>query len=374
MRVVVIGGGVIGAASAWRLALRGIDVILLEQFGTGHTRGASHGSSRIFRHAYDNDVYTELAVHAGRLWDELDAASGAEPVLTRTGAVDHGPSAVIAARAASLARVGRPFDIVAPAAAERRWPGMRFDTSVLHNPDAGRLHADRAVASLLARAQENGADVLHDNPVHDIKLLSDGVEVVTRSGAHRADAVVSAAGAWTPELASGLPDIALPELRTTQEQPAHFAPIDESLTWPSFVHHPGGALNEADHAGGIYGLSSEHGIKVGEHATGPEVIPSSRSFVADPAGEERLRAYASRWLPGVDSGSAASVTCLYTCSPDHNFVVDRRGRVTIAAGFSGHGFKFAPAVGEYVTDLVTGVSTVPVGGLSTLFGLGGRVR
>ncbi|MBJ7291421.1 FAD-dependent oxidoreductase [Williamsia sp.] len=379
MRVVVIGGGVVGAASAWSLALRGIDVTLVEQFGLGHRNGASHGSSRIFRIAYDDHTYTELAVHAGRLWCELDSVSGEEPVLRCTGAVDHGPAAVTASRARSVERTGRPFELIDRREAEKRWSGMRFDQTVLYHRDAGRLHADRAVASIISRARERGADVQHHRPVRAIHDAGAALEIVTDVGVVRADRLVIAAGAWTEQVVDMVPEsdratIDLPELRTSQEQPAHFAPTATDHDWPSFVHHPGADLDESHHAGGIYGLASEDGIKIGEHATGPEVTPAGRSFTPDPAGEQRLREYARQWLPGVEPDSAQSLTCLYTCTPDHDFVIDRGGRVTVAAGFSGHGFKFAPAVGEYVADLTLGESTLPVSGLARLFGFGSRVR
>ena len=142
---------------------------------------------------------------------------------------------------------------------------------------------------------------------------------------------------------------------TTQEQPAHFVPLETPVGWPSFIHHPG-----AHYTGpGIYGLSSTDGIKVGEHGTGPRVEPQTRDFLPDSAGVARLRDYAAQWLPGVDPTSAKPLTCLYTTTPDHNFVIDRRGPVTVAAGFSGHGFKFAPAIGELVAGLVNGTADPP---------------
>ena len=109
-------------------------------------------------------------------------------------------------------------------------------------------------------------------------------------------------------------------MTTTQEQPAHFVPLETPVGWPSFIHHPGAEY----HGPGIYGLGSADGIKIGEHGTGPKVEPATRDYLPDPAGIARLRTYAARWLPGVDPATASATTCLYTTTPDHNFVIDRR--------------------------------------------------
>ena len=148
----------------------------------------------------------------------------------------------------------------------------------------------------------------------------------------------------------------LPELVTTQEQPAHFVPTETPVGWPSFIHHPG-----AEYTGpGIYGLASQDGIKIGEHGTGPRVEPETRDFRPEPGGCRPAAASMRRsWLPGVDPPTPAPTTCLYTTTPDHHFVIDRRGPITVAAGFSGHGFKFAPAVGELVAGLVNGSAEAP---------------
>lgn len=359
--VVVVGGGVIGSAAAWRLAARGRSVVLLEQFEPNHRRGASHGTSRIYRQAYEDGFHTTLAGRAFPLWRALEEITGSR-VLTLTGAVDHGHPGCVLTRADTLSSLGIAHEVLEPRAAEKRWTGMRFDTAVLHHPAAGRLHADRAVRALQDAARRAGADVRHRVTVREVHGRGSDPEVVTDTGVVRARHVVLAAGAWTRTLLAGAnvrPAPELPTLRTTQEQPAHFVPLTDA-DWPSFVHHPGAELTaDGIHREGIYGLGSASGIKIGEHGTGPEVHPDTRDFRPDPAGVQRLVDYAAAWLPGVDADSAAADTCLYTTTPDSRFVVDRIGDVTVAAGFSGHGFKFAPAVGDLVAGLVAGEIRAP---------------
>jgi sarcosine oxidase len=353
-----------GSAAAWQLALRGHRVVLFEQYGPGHTRGASHGSSRIFRHASPTRRSVAVAGRAARLWRQLERVDG-QHFYARTGAVDHGDPATQHALAHALNEAGLEHSLLRPSAAQLQWPGLRFDTMVLHHAEAGRLHADQAVAALQRRASAEGAEIWHNSPVTGLRSHSAGVRVLNASGSLRFDQVVVTAGAWTTELLAGVPAVLreLPELTTTQEQPAHFLPLETPVGWPSFIHHPG-----AEYQGpGIYGLGSADGIKIGEHGTGPKVEPATRDYLPDPAGIARLRAYAARWLPGVDPATASATTCLYTTTPDHNFVIDRRGPMTVAAGFSGHGFKFAPAIGELIAGLVNGTTDAP-----ELFALGGH--
>lgn len=344
-QIAVIGGGVVGSAAAWRLAARGYRVTLVEQFGPGHANGASHGTSRIFRHAYSNLNYVALAAQAERGWRELQDQQGVE-LLTRTGAVDHGDPHDLRQLSEALSVHGISHDWIDPVDAEQRWPGLRFDTAVLHHAAAGRLHADRAVAALQAQASAEGAELRHYQRVGRIEPTVSGVRIRLGDDTLTADQVVVAAGAWTSDLlADHLP---LPAVRTTQEQPVHLRPVDPAGRWPSFIHHPGGRYRGE----GIYGLGSEDGVKIGEHGTGPLVHPDTRDFRAVPAGVLRLQDYAQTWLPGVDPTTAEPISCLYTTTPDHHFVIDRRNRITVAAGFSGHGFKFGPALGDLVAELV----------------------
>ena len=350
--VVVVGGGAMGSAAAWRLAVDGYQVTLLEQFEPGHVRGASHGSSRIFRHAYPDGRYVDLAARAASLWSDVEKADGTR-LLTWTGAVDHGDPAAVQGLATALGLAGVPYEILSPRTAAGRWPGLEFDTVVLHHAAAGRVDADRAVSALQRRAVAAGAQVIHQSPARRLVVGRRGAEVVLDSDTIRADQVVVAAGAWTADLVGDL--VVLPPLRTTREQPAHFRPLDPTVLWPSFIHHPGSDLRTE----GIYGLGSPDGVKIGEHGTGPVVHPDTRTFEPDPIATDRLVDYARRWLPGVDPTRPTPVTCLYTTTPDGNFVIDRVGPITVATGFSGHGFKFTPAIGDLISALVQGNIRAP---------------
>ncbi|WNI19386.1 FAD-dependent oxidoreductase [Actinacidiphila sp. ITFR-21] len=348
-RVVVVGGGVMGSSAAWHLAARGADVTLFEQFAPGHDRGSSHGSSRIFRLAYADPFYVGLAVRALPLWRRLEEESDTG-VLTLTGAVDHGPGPATGALADALTAAGRPVERVTPEQAADRWPGLRVDSTAVFHPEAGRLHADDAVIAFQRAAERRGAVVRHGVRVSGITLRGAGAEVVTADGeAVGADSVVVAVGGWAPVALAALV-AGVPALRVTLEQPAHF-PAADPLSWPSFIHHGGAGIEPVD---GIYGLGSDDGVKAGFHGIGRVIDPDHDDRTPDPATIRALQDYAERWLPGVDADKPSVVTCLYTTTPDHDFVIDRSGPVTVLAGFSGHGFKFASVIGELAADLVEG--------------------
>jgi sarcosine oxidase len=313
-----------GSSAAWWLARRGHRVTVYEQFGPGHTRGSSHGGSRIFRFAYPDRRYVEMAREALPLWRELEADAG-ETLLDTTGSIDHGDPTSVGAVADAL---DGDCEWMPADAARLRWSGFRFDTPVLFQRDGGRCRADATVAALQRRAQDLGAVFHFDTPVEDVAPLA-------------ADVVVVTAGAWTSKV--GNIGLALPPLTVTQEQVFHFAPRDPSAVWPSFIHH-GERF--------IYGLETPgEGVKVAEHHTGAVVDPDRRDFVVDPVVRERVVAYVREWMPGLDPAPVNETTCLYTTTPDESFVIERVGNVVVGSACSGHGFKFTPLVGRLLADL-----------------------
>ena len=200
--VVVIGAGAMGSAAAYWLARDGRDVVLLEQFERGHDRGSSHGGTRIFRYGYPDPMYVEMVKAALPLWREIEAEAGIV-LVERTGAVDHGEDASIAEVADAMKVAGVDVERLSPGEAEARWPGMRFDTTVLFHPDGGRCLADRAVRTLQERAEAHGAIVhfgLGQARVHP----SDDHVVVRAGGTEwRAPVAVVTAGGWVGSVVNG---------------------------------------------------------------------------------------------------------------------------------------------------------------------------
>lgn len=342
--IVVVGGGVMGSAAAWVLARRGHDVLLLERFGPAHHRGASHGAMRNFNTSYPAEPYVSMLVEARRLYGELG-----EGLIEQVGLLRHGGSPVYPAVVEALASVGQRAELLPAEEAQRRWPQIRVDRQALWIPEAGRVRAEDAWRAFQRQAVEQGAEIRFDSPVHDLRILDDRVEVITADGTVTARRAVVTAGGWTAKLLGAA--VPLPDLRVTQEQPAHFRPRDAELEWPTFMHD----LDRSRHDGwlsGIYGMrTAGEGVKAGWHGTGPVVDPDHRSFRPVEAQLEALQEYARAWLPGVDADAAEPISCTYTTTPTEDFVLDRVGPVVVGAGFSGHGFKFAPAVGRILADL-----------------------
>jgi sarcosine oxidase len=352
---VVVGGGAMGSATAWHLARRGRQVTLIERFGARHTMGASHGRSRNFNLTYVDATYQAMLREAAPLWRELEAESGAA-LLDLVGIVNHG-AGIAPDLHESLAGLGVRASMLTPDEAHERWTGIRFDTRVVHTPEAGRLDAEEAVAALQSEVARHGGEVLLDTRVDSILVRSDGrVEVATEDEVYVADTVVVTAGAWTDKLLRA--SVALPKLVVTQEQPAHFQVSDPSAVWPGFNHWPEPGNDRYDHWYSlVYGtLTPGEGVKAGWHAVGPVTDPDARTFEPEPVQLAALQQYARDWLPGVDADAMTPISCTYTSTSDTDFVLDRVGPIVVGAGFSGHGFKFVPTVGRMLADLVEGVA------------------
>lgn len=360
----VVGAGLAGAATAWRLAADGHDVTVLERTEPANEHGSSHGSARIFRYAYPDPFYAHLVQRARGGWDELADLAG-RPLITPTGAVDFGARRDPARLAGVLDAVGVEHELLTAAEAGERWPGFDFRSPVLWHPSAGVVDAHAAVHAMLDLAVAHGAVVRTDWPVQRIAAAPSGYRLVSTAGEELdAGHVVLSAGGWLPDLLPSLPVpegflAAFPPLTVRQEQAHHFPYRDEAAGgWPTFIH-------KSD-AIDVYGLpggrdAGGRGHKVAEYNGGRRIASAAHQHGAlDPANRDRVVAFVREFLPGLVPEPYAETTCLFTTTPSEDFVIDRVEGVTVVSPCSGHGAKFAPLIGRLAADLATGVDAPPV--------------
>jgi len=356
--VVVCGLGVMGSAALYHLARRGVRVLGLDRFTAGHDRGSSHGETRIIRLAYfEHPSYVPLVRRAYELWREIERAA-ARPLLHVTGIAEIGPpDGTLVPGTLEAARLHDiPHQLIAAPQLMRQYPAFRpppHYVGVLQS-DGGFLEAEPSVQAMQALAQKHGAEIRLGAPVRAIEPLNDKASVVTDDATIDAGAVIVAAGPW---MASLLPDAGLP-LRVTRQVMAWFAP------------HASG-----DFAAGrfpVFLIESAHGIHYGfppfgaglkvakHHHRDQTVDPDSYDRTVSAEDEALVRAAVADHLPGANGPLVAAKTCLYTVAPDGDFIIDRlpgAPSILVASPCSGHGFKFAPAIGEILADLATGRST-----------------
>ena len=347
--VAVVGLGLSGSAAAWSAVRRGHTVAGFEAQAPGHRRGSSHGNSRIFRRAYLDPLYVDLTGRAGRLWARLAAEAG-RPLLDRVGGVDHGPGREPGRMAALLREHGVPVDLLDPAEAARRWPGIRFSGPAMYDPSGGVIDPEATMAAMVRLAAAGGAEMAYETPVHGLEPREDGVRFQAGGETWHAETLVVAAGGWVGPLLAGL--VPLPPLTVTQQQVFYFD-RREPGPWPTIVH------GDSPESLEMYALPEGPLLKVGEHVNGTVTTADDRDFTVDPQARERALAYVREWLPGLDPALRSETTCLYTWAPGEDFILDRSGRIVVCSPCSGHGAKFAPLVGELVTDLVEGGAPLP---------------
>jgi sarcosine oxidase len=319
MKVAVVGAGVMGCATAWALSERGAQVTLHEQFELDHERGSSHGRTRIFRVAYPDAYWIRFAQDAYTGWRDLDPdllglygliELVADPELTSARALDE---------------CGVPYRLLDRDEVRARGAILPEGWTALQTTDAGVVFADRARYAFLEAAR---VDVETNSRIESTDELD-------------ADVVVVTAGSWVRDLVPDLP------MTVTRETVTYFK--REGPPPPSIVD-----LNAETGGHGMYSLHDPvHGLKAGAHHAGTEADPDTEA-PPDPAIVERIVAWVRDRFPDVDPNPVETQTCLYTTSPDESFILERRGRVVVGSACSGHGFKFAPAVGRRLADLALG--------------------
>jgi sarcosine oxidase len=344
-----------GAAAGWRLAARGAQVVCFDRQSPPHTFGSSHGESRITRTAYfEGPWYVPLLQETFPLWRELEASSGAE-LLTLTGALMIGPPSAEAVSGALAAAADHGLDVRLLKADEIRkaYPGHivgNRDVAVL-DAQAGFLRPEGAVTAMIGRVEALGGELRRGVVVSAVHAHPDGVEVVTDEARETFDAVVIAAGPWLHELVDWLP------LTVERQVLAWFAidqKVEGALTpgrFPVFIR-------QAQDIGDVYGFPTLDGVsvKIARHHEGEATDP--RHVLRDVGDRELdpLRHYVRTRLHGVTQRVVRTATCMYTNTPDGHFAIGPHpedDRIVVLSACSGHGFKFAPVVGDIAADLVT---------------------
>jgi monomeric sarcosine oxidase len=374
--VIVVGGGTMGLASAWALARRGAAVTVLEQLGHVHDRGSHSGHTRLTRHAYhEGSSYVPLVKQADREWLALGQRVGHE-LLLRTGLLLFGPpedpelaSAIQTCRDCNL-----PYELLPGTDARARWPFRVPDEWIAcFDPAGGYLRVKPCLDALAQEARDAGAvlrhgvqvagfeygQTVHGGPWSSSPSAPKALQVRLADGSRlSADRVVVTAGAWLPNLCPGLLPGRLVRQRRilawTMPAPEHRAMLATMPAWGAF-------LPEGFYYGFPYGNEGAEGLKLAVHTSSrqPElstpVDPDTVDRQAHAADLDPLHRVLADYLPEGLGPFTATHACLYTNSPSMDFVIDRLPddpRVIVAGAFSGHGFKFAPAIGLHVAELL----------------------
>lgn len=353
-----------GSAACAALARRGLRVLGLEQHQAGHDRGSSHGETRIIRQCYfEHPDYVPLLLVAYQLWHELERSAGRQlyfPVGLLISGRPEGEAVSGARRAAALHQLA--LEDLSPVETARRYPVFRVPESyaAVFERDAGYLLVEECVRAQWGVACASGAELHDEEPVLEWRAEGSHVVVRTARGEHIADRLVITAGAWAGAL---LRDLRLP--LTVSRKVAAWFPAPAIRTAPD-SRMP--AFYFEQDAGAFYGFPSLDGrtIKVAEH-TGVEPLPDPSTVDRTVRDTEltRVRRFLTDVMPEVGTTAERTSVCLYTLSPDQHFIIDRHpehANVVFAAGFSGHGFKFCPVVGEALADLaINGSTDLPIG-------------
>ncbi|WP_026314484.1 N-methyl-L-tryptophan oxidase [Heyndrickxia acidiproducens] len=356
--VIVVGAGSIGMASGYFLAKQGIKTLLIDAFDPPHASGSHHGDTRIIRQAYgEGRDYVPLVLRAQTLWNELEQVSG-DKIFAQTGVLSFSPEghssfldeAIASAKAYSL-----PIEMMNGTEVKKRWPGISVPDHyrAIFEPDSGVLFPENCIRAYRKLAEENGAILLTNVPVTNIQVGKGSVSVETAKGVFTADRIIVSGGAWNGKILSKL-GLNLPLLPTRQT--IGWFEADEDLyrdtVFPAFTAEvPEGMY---------YGFPSFRGsgVKIGRHDYGQPADPDTlnREFGYYPEDEGYLRNFLESHMPQAAGNLKKGSVCMYTKTPDEHFIIDRHPsypHVIIAAGFSGHGFKFASAIGERLSRLAS---------------------
>lgn len=359
--VIVIGLGGMGSAAAYRLARRGQRVLGIDRFAPVHNLGSSHGGSRITRQAYFEDpAYVPLLLRAHELWDGVERDSGRK-IFTRCGGIMLGgpDSRTVAGSLASARKWELPHELLDAAEIRRRFPTMRpADHEIaLYEENAGFVVPEGSVAAHLQLAARAGAELHHEEKVLSWRQTSTGVRVGTAQNFYTAEQLVICPGAWAPEL---LAELGI-DFTIERQVQYWFAPSGGAEPFRAGRHPI--YVWEGENGRQFYGFPAHDdagSVKVAFFRGGETCTPSTIDRTVHAAEVDEISGFVGRKMPSLPGAFLRAATCMYTNTPDEHFVISRHpahDRVVVACGFSGHGFKFVPVVGEILADLVVDGTT-----------------
>jgi sarcosine oxidase len=360
--VIVAGLGGMGSAASYQLSGRGQRVLGLEKFSPAHDRGSSHGRSRIIRQAYfEGAEYVPLLLRAYELWEQLEQESGQE-LMTLTGGLMIGreDGGLVSGSVQSADEHDLPYELLDAGEIRACFPAYAPDpeTVALYEEKAGFVRPEETVKAHLDRAASLGADLRFEEPVLSWEASEEGVRVETPGGSYEAERLVISPGAWAPQL---LADLGLP-LEVTRQVMYWFEPangLDLFLPdrFPIFIWEP-------DDGNMFYGFPAQdddRGVKTAFfRAGGVPTTPETIDREVRQGEIDFLRGYLAEHVPDLAGRCLDARACMYTNTPDEHFVISphpEHPQVTVACGFSGHGYKFCSVVGEILADLANEGST-----------------
>ncbi|CAG9623116.1 N-methyl-L-tryptophan oxidase [Sutcliffiella rhizosphaerae] len=353
--VIIIGAGSMGMAAGYYLSKSGKKTLLLDSFNSPHNKGSHHGETRIIRYAYgEGEEYVPFVLRAQELWNELERDTG-KRLFVQTGVLNVGNQAsnFMQNIISSAEKYSLPLDIMDSVEVHNRWSGITLPNDFIgcFEPTSGVLKCEESIKAFQELAELHGATILTNSRVREISIHGEKVSVKTEDQAFHSDALVISAGAWSGNLLSMLDlDIPLTPVRKTF---AWFDTDEENYNQDCFP-----AFAFETQQGLYYGFPSIDGVglKVGRHdggiQTNPDEIMKGFGDIAEDEGD--LVQFLDQFIPATGELKYGK-TCMYTLTPDEKFVIDLHPKypnVAIAAGFSGHGFKFSSAVGQALSNLI----------------------
>lgn len=366
--VVIIGGGSMGIATAYYLAKAEQKVLVVDQFTVPNIYGSHHGETRILRLGYGNGgTYVPLVKESLALWKELEEETG-RTLYNQTGAISVGypGSNFVKETIDSSIKYNLEYEKLDAKSLMERWPGITVpdDYVACYDPNSGFLYSEECILAYKEECEKLGVTILENQPVLDLQITDKEVTVLTADTTFVARKAVVTAGAWMPKL---LPDLEL-EIKPLRKTFGWFETSEENLYGSQFPCY----VFDTHDVGHYYGFPDFNGkgLKIGRMDLGEVVDPDelNRDFDSTPKEEADLRSFLSRYMPQANGHLNAGKVCLFSMTPDEDFIIDfhpQHENVLIAGGFSGHGFKFASAIGKTLCELaVQGVSNQDISFLS----------